>query len=353
MILKKNTIYKVLIVCLSINFGLSDVVWVKYGWEIFEYVTDARTAALGSSSLAYRFNSPSESLINPILSNNSQNISITHQSRFAGMINIDLIGFFIKSKVRNLNFNLLYEGIGDIPDTRAMLLDWGNDGKFGTNDQGEGNGVLDEGERLDTDKLRFFNQHQLGIHTSFNHSINNLPLGIGIKVLSYTLDDNYALGIGLDIGILRKIKGFNFGLVTRNIPASGLIWNNGTIETSSPSLSFGVHYPLALRNLPLKINSMYMIEISTAKKHLDSQSTLGPLSIDGSSGLEIVIIDKLYFRLGHNVLNNFTGGVGIYWDGFNLDYAFLTSTLVDHLGNNHLITLNIKTAWLKQQLQKL
>ena len=353
MILKKKMIYKSLIFIFTINCLFSDVVWVKYGWEIFEYVTDARTAALGNSSIAYNFNTPSGSLINPILSNNSKKISLTHQSRFAGMVNIDLIGFSIQSKNKNLNFNFLYEGIGEIPDTRSMLLDWGSDGKFGTNDYGEGNGTLDEGERLDTDKLRYFNQHQFGIHTSFKHTINNIPIGLGIKVLSYTLDDNYALGVGLDVGILRRIKRFNFGLVTRNIPTSGLIWNNGTIETSSPSVVFGVHHPLELRKLPLRINSIYSIEISTTNKHLDSQTSIGPLSIDASSGLEIIISDKLFFRLGHNIFNNITGGVGVYWDGFNLDYAFLTSTIVDNLGNNHLISFNIKTEWLKQQIQKL
>ena len=69
-----------------------------------------------------------------------------------------------------------------------MLLDWGADGQFGTNDIGEGNGVLDEGERLDTEKLRYFDQHQFGFHGAFISKFMGIPIGIGYKLLSYSLD---------------------------------------------------------------------------------------------------------------------------------------------------------------------
>ena len=31
-------------------------------------------------------------------------------------------------------------------DTRSALFDWGLDGEYGTNDLGEGNGIIDEGD---------------------------------------------------------------------------------------------------------------------------------------------------------------------------------------------------------------
>ena len=45
------------------------------------------------------------------------------------------------------------ESIGDIPDTRNALLDYGLDGMPNTGDIGENNGILDDGERLDQKKL--------------------------------------------------------------------------------------------------------------------------------------------------------------------------------------------------------
>ena len=65
-----------------------------------------------------------------------------------------------------------------------MLLDWGLDGQFGTNDIGEGNGRLDEGERLDQNKLSFSNQSQIGIHNSFKKTMLNQEIGIAFKVLA-------------------------------------------------------------------------------------------------------------------------------------------------------------------------
>ena len=61
---------------------------------------------------------------------------------------------------------MLHESIDRIPDTRDMLLDFGLDGIPGTGDVGEGNGQVDEGERLDKDKLSYFSQKQTGVYLS-------------------------------------------------------------------------------------------------------------------------------------------------------------------------------------------
>lgn len=359
--LKKNTGYKLTTKTRNFIFAVSLLTfvnakgfWVKYGWELFYHVTDARTAALGNATTAYNFGSPTASLINPIFSSApSQQISLSHQSRFAGILNNDVIGFQLDRKGKPIQFNILYEGIGQIPDTRNMLLDWGNDGQFGTNDAGEGNGILDEGERLDADQLRFFSQHQIGVHGAFNHSFRNMPLGIGIKVLSYSLGDHFALGVGIDLGIMKHVKGTNVGIVTRNLPTSGLIWDNGTIEGTTPSVSVGVHRPLELTKFPVKLHSMFSLDVSTTTRHLDSQLGFGSFSVDGSFGMEGIIKDKFSIRIGQNAVGNSTGGIGVQWDGFGVDYAFLSSPSADHLGNHHLVSLNVKMDWVKEILGKL
>ena len=334
-----------------LSMGYSEVFWVNYGWELFEHVTDARTASLGQATTAYNFGSPTSSLINPIFSlTPTQNVNVTHQSRFAGILNNDLAGFQIQRKGRPIQFNFLYEGIGQIPDTRNMLLDWGNDGQFGTNDPGEGNGILDEGERLDADQLRFFSQHQIGIHAAFNHLFRNVPMGIGVKVLSYSLDEHFALGVGIDLGIMKKINETNLGIVARNLPASGLIWDNGTVEGTTPTVSVGVHHPLELTKIPVKLHSMFNLDISTSNRHLDSQLGFGSFSVDGSFGIEGIYKDKLFIRLGRNSVNNSTGGLGMKWDGFGIDYAFLSPSSSDGLGNHHLITLNFSVDWVRSKL---
>ena len=42
--------------------------FVNYGWEAFDYITDARSSALGNSNIAYKaFDLPGSSIINPKL----------------------------------------------------------------------------------------------------------------------------------------------------------------------------------------------------------------------------------------------------------------------------------------------
>ena len=68
---------------------------------------------------------------------------------------MSLLVFKLKKKERLINLNLILEGVSNIPDTRSALLDWGYDGQYGTNDLGESNGIIDEGERLDHNKITF------------------------------------------------------------------------------------------------------------------------------------------------------------------------------------------------------
>ena len=55
--LKKNIIYKFIILNLNFTLLFSEGVWVKYGWELYNYVVDAQTASLGNAVIAYNTNS--------------------------------------------------------------------------------------------------------------------------------------------------------------------------------------------------------------------------------------------------------------------------------------------------------
>ena len=178
MILKKNIIFSLNLILFSssVNAGFNVV---SYGWELFERVSDAKTVSLSYSTIAYPFGSNGTSIINPaIILKNNDKFGITHQSKIAGAVNSEFLSF--KKKIRSdalIDISLLYEGISDIPDTRNVLLDWGEDGIFGTFDPGEGNGTLDNGERLDTDKIEYFSQKlsieylcsKFPVHRDFSH----------------------------------------------------------------------------------------------------------------------------------------------------------------------------------------
>ena len=349
--LKKNTIYKFIILSLNLTFLFSEGVWVKYGWELYNYVVDAQTASLGNAVIAYNTNSIHSSLVNPSFVSLNKNYSITHQSRFSGMVNNDLFGIQLKSSSAPINLNFLYQGISNIPDTRDMLLDWGQDGQFGTNDIGEGNGLIDEGERLNEENLKFFNQHQLGFHGAFISNIFGVPLGIGLKLLCHFLNDHYAIGMGLDFGYNKKINNSTVGFVVRDLPASGLIWDSGTVEGTKPSISFGFHHPIKyFEKISTQINTMMNVDMSLSNTNIDSQIRYKNFSIEDAYGLECIYQKNTMIRFGRNTNNDTTGGIGLRWENFGIDYAFISALNNSALGNHHLISLIVSSVWISSKL---
>ena len=347
-------VYKFLFCIFSSCFLLGNVNWVNYGWELFDYVSEARTASLGNATVAYDFNYPSSALSNPYFSKfSTRKISLTHQSRFAGLINSELVSFQIKKKERLINLNLILEGVSSIPDTRSALLDWGYDGQYGTNDLGESNGIIDEGERLDHNKITFFNQRRFGFYGTSNFYLRKIPFGIGFKILSSSLGDHNAIGVGLDFGFYKSIKNSNLGFVIKNIPASGMLWSNGTIEGTAPSIEVGYHQSIdILKEKSLSLNPMSSLIFSTSGRHLNSIYYNGKLSVDILLGLEAVYKKKLMLRLGQNSLYQLTGGVGVNWGNLIIDYAFLPSSINGIFANHHLISLSICSDWLIARIKE-
>ena len=185
------------------SFLQSESVWVNYGWEIFENAGDGRALSLGNS-LTADGSSPISVLWNPAHQDSQRKLpfSYGHQNRFAGLVSSDVLVFSFKNYIkRPFSIAILREAVSRIPDTRNLLLDWGADGTPGTMDLGEGNGVLDEGERLDFENIKYFNQSQLAMHLSTAKIINNFTFGVAAKSLFHNLGGYNGNGFGFDIGL--------------------------------------------------------------------------------------------------------------------------------------------------------
>ena len=150
---RKNSFFIILIFCSHIY---SESIWVNYSWEIFDNAGDGRALSLGNSFIADG-TSPISVLWNPAHQDPKRDLPLSygHQNRFADLVSSDVLVFGFKNKFRTpLSIVILREAVSRIPDTRDLLLDWGEDGMPGTMDFGEGNGVLDEGERLDFENIK-------------------------------------------------------------------------------------------------------------------------------------------------------------------------------------------------------
>jgi len=337
------------------TMGFSQSYWVKYGWQAFNNAGDARILSLGGAAVT-DFGTSVSPLFNPAASGKVgiHNLNYTHQSRLAGMINSDLLGFPIQNFSRPLNLIIIHEGIDQIPDTRNILLDFGLDGVPGTGDIGEGNGTLDEGERLDEDKVKYFSQRQLGLHLSTSWKNNNIEFGIAVKTLFHSIGEHTGSGIGLDFGVLAvPWKNGRLGLTIRDITTSWQVWENGTIERFKPTVIAGLSQKYRFENMPLTVSGMVNVYLDGNGKSLDDDIHLGDNGANYLLGFNGVYDNKIALRLGRNAIGSTTGGIGLSWDNLSLDYAFLNEPSGSGLGASHMVSLAVNSNWIRQYVEKL
>ena len=97
---------------------------------------------------------------------------------------------------------------------------------------------------------------------------------------------------------------------------------------------------------------MSSLIFSTSDRHLNSHYQNGKLSIDILVGLETIYKEKIMLRLGQNSLHQLAGGVGVDWEKWIVDYAFLPSSINGIFANHHLISLSVYTDWLATKIKK-
>ena len=337
------------------SFASSQTYWVKYGWQAFNSAGDARILSLGGAAVTDYGTSVSP-LFNPAASSRvgNHNINYTHQSRLAGMINSDLIGFPIRNFFRPLNLIILHEGIDDIPDTRHILLDFGLDGIPGSGDIGEGNGILDEGERLDESKLKYFSQRQLGLHLSTAWTTKKYEIGLALKMLQHSLGEFSGTGIGLDLGILMiPWENGRLGFTIRDATTSWQVWDNGTVERFKPTIISGIAQTYRLTQWPLSITAMGNMIINLNGRSLDDDLNFGDNGGQLLFGLNVVYNHQIAIRLGRNRIGSTTVGMGLSWENMSLDYAFLNAPTGSGLGSTHLVSISVNSDWVRKQIEKL
>ncbi len=352
MILKRNIIVSLFLIFNPYTLH-AEINSVSHGWGLFNRLSDSRITSLSFSTIAYPIESSAVALVNPALSSvYNEKIGLTHQSRIAGMVNSELVSF--NKNISDSSWTsiaLLYEGVSGIPDTRNALLDWGNDGIFGTFDPGENNGVLDEGERLDANKISYFSQNQIGLFGALSKPYKGWKLGLGIKLLFHTLDDNYAFGTGINLGAFRSFEnGTSIGVVLYDAPSSGVLWDNGDIELTTTSFSVGIHHPLIFEKYKIAINPVYRLDILMKERTIDSQLFFDTIPIEYSGGIETIYKRKIFVRVGIYPSGSVATGLGILLENMTIDYGYIIDNSISGIDKNHLITISLSSGWIKKKV---
>ncbi len=275
-----------------------------------------------------------------------------HTEEFAGVLNLDQFSIAIPP-CRKYAFGMIFlrSGVDNIPLTENALLDFGNDG-LGPEDQGypgpdsdgsEGNNQFDPGERIDFGKVGTFGASENAFIFSIatKHS-SKIYFGGSAKTLYKNLYTNKALGIGFDIGLLYlPSKNYRVGLSISDIITTFLFWDDGEKETILPSLQIGNSYKYIFTPLHLTFIPSFDLDLEFQGKQ--NSTTFNPtfISIRTQFGLETLIKDKIFLRLGKDGLNGKHMGLGIKTNVGNIDYGFALGGRYETLGNSHRIGLTI------------
>ncbi|MEE8341280.1 MAG: hypothetical protein V3R52_04215 [Candidatus Neomarinimicrobiota bacterium] len=340
-----------LVLC-NISFAQSG--WTKYGWQIFQNAGDGRSIAMGNTAVADNYGV--SVLTNPAIeaSENYRNFTYGHQSRFAGIIQSDLISFpFTSKNNRKFNILILRESVAKIPNTQDLLLDWGLDGVPNTGDIGENNGYIDDGERLNNDNISYFNQHQVGIQLSTQFMLYGLDFGIALKSLFHTLGDHFGSGIGFDVGMKKSFwNNSHAGISVHNLVPGLIVWDSGYTELSKPSIIAGISQLVGFSKIPLNLNILTDIIFDLSNRSLSDDFHIGSSGVNWRAAAEITYDNKINIRLGRNRNGFYATGLGLSWKNFELNYGYQLNSKSIGLGTNHVLSFTLNPKWLIDKLKQ-
>ena len=182
---------------------------------------------------------------------------------------------------------------------------------------------------------RFNSTFRLG----YSYNDYDMPIGINTRVFKKKLHKKVAYGIGFDMGTifsidLGEIFSYNwmgksgFGVSINNIFGTHLVWSNDLKDIIPMQVISGLSYEQSIKFL----NSKILV--------LSQKNNLFPNQVD--VGMEIVILDKIFLRIG-NQNGMQQGGIG-----FATKIAKQSNVRVDYgfgghdLGDTHRLGFELK-----------
>jgi hypothetical protein len=326
--MKKSAVFIAVFFCiysdLSAGTGIS-----KYAGEFMSIGIGARALGMGGAFVALA-NDVTAGYWNPagLSKINYPQFSLMHTEQFGSLINYDYaaVGFpFGKSS--SLGISLIRLGVDGVPDTRNALIDE------------NGNGILDNSERLDYNKITYFNAADWAFYFSYSNKLSeDFSYGANLKLIRREMSVGSATGIGFDLGVQYSpmdnlFLGANFQDVTTTLIA----WNTGTNELISPTLKIGSAY--FIEALGGRFAPAVDVDIRFENRKYASNFNIGPVSFDMHSGLEFNFKNIAAMRVGYNDIGVWNVGAGVHLPKFDIDYSFSPTKFLDNKYDTHRVSI--------------
>jgi len=302
----------------------------KYSGEFLAIGVGGRPLGMGGAFVSL-VNDVSAGYWNPgaLSKINYPQFALMHDERFGNLVNYDYGSFAIPWGPNiSLGLSVIRLGVDDVPNTKNALIDLNN------------NGYLDEGERLDYGKITFFNAADWAfIATYSKKQSEKFSYGVNLKVISRSLDDGSAWGIGFDVGAIYSVTPkFRVGANLQDLTTTMVAWNTGRKELITPTAKIGTSYDIPFFSTG-RITPAVDFDVRFENRKFASLAHMGPVSFDMHAGLEYGFKDLFAIRVGYNDVKQLTLGAGVKLPKLNIDYSFAKFDGNDQLGNTHRISV--------------
>jgi hypothetical protein len=336
--MKKNIVLFVIIFC-SVHFAFGQLTAPKYSNEFLNIGVGSR--ALGMYNVqAATVGDVTAGYWNPaglLKIQSKYEVAAMHAEYFAGIAKYDYLGAAVWLDSQSvLSINAIRFGVDDIPDTRFLFDNQGNNTPNYNN-------------------VGYFSAADYAFLISFARRNNLLPglnLGATLKVIHRTVGPfGNAWGFGLDAGAQYIRKGWQLGLMARDVTGTFNAWSYNTsllekvyaqtnneipqnsVEVTLPKLIFGVGRAFRFSKEKFGVLAGMDFDFTfDGKRNVLVKSNFA--SIDPHVGVEVDYKNLVFLRAGAGntqQIKDFDGktktdiqanfGVGIKINRVSIDYA--------------------------------
>lgn len=260
---------------------------------------------------------------------NYPQMSLMHDERFGNLVNYDYGSIAIPFGPKtSFGISVIRLGVDDNADTRNALIDLNN------------NGILDPGERIDYNRITFFNAADWAFFFTYSkRQSEKLSYGVNLKIINRSIAEGSAWGVGFDVGAIYNVSPkFRVGVNLQDVTTTLLAWNTGRKELITPTAKMGSSYDIEfLKNS--RITPSVDFDVRFENRKFASLGHVGPVSFDAHTGVEYGFKDLFAVRVGYNDVKQLTFGAGVKLPKLNLDYSFAKFDGTDQLGNTHRVSV--------------
>jgi len=311
---KKSLLLILIVFTFQLCFAQTEV--AKYAGEFMAIGVGGRALGMGGAQVAV-VNDVTAGYWNPagLARMNYPQISLMHDERFGGMVNYNYGAVAIPyGKDMSFGISAMRLSVDGIPDTRNALID----GKTGEVIYD----INNPNARIDPSKITKFSNTDWAFYGTFSKKqSDNFYWGANIKIISRSIAEYSALGIGFDVGALYEpVENLYLGANFMDITTTLVAWSNGRNELISPTAKLGVAYGFEF--LGGKFIPALDVDMRFENRKFASTFNAGPVSFDLRVGLEYSFRNLFMVRAGYTDVQQFTLGAGVKLPKLNIDYSY-------------------------------